>query len=290
MQATNGSGYNTSRAVARTGSGASPPRNFPFPLDAVSYILYTPVMLIRQDENDKLTNDTTEAFQFEDLQQKADAYLANVKQQAQQIQQKTQSDLEAWREKAISNVKQETEALRKDAQTEYDQAYKKGYNDGFEKGLADAQANSESTLKMHLDERLDRAFPAIDAALDQLESQSQQWTAQWEAAGIQLALAIAEKILRSQIKLNPKKILPALREALELTVKAQKIRIRLAKEDYNVLLPDVKALTERFQRAGQTEIVPDDSLQSGDCLVETPMGEIDMIIRSQLDRIAEELI
>ena len=247
-------------------------------------------MLIRQDENDKLTNDTTEAFQFTDLQQKADAYLANVRQKAQKIQQKTQSDLEAWREKAISDVKQETESLRKDAQTEYDQAHKKGYNDGFEKGLADAQANSESTLKKHLDERLDRAFPAIDAALDQLEVQSRQWTAQWEAAGIQLALAIAEKILRSQIKLNPKKILPALREALELTVKAQKIRIRLAKEDYKVLLPDVKALTERFQRAGQTEIVPDDSLQSGDCLVETPMGEIDMIIRSQLDRIAEELI
>ena len=243
-------------------------------------------MLIRQDENDKLTNDTTEAFQFTDLQQKADAYLANVRQKAQKIQQKTQSDLEAWREKAISDVKQETESLRKDAQTEYDQAPNKGYNDG----LADAQANSESTLKKHLDERLDRAFPAIDAALDQLEVQSRQWTAQWEAAGIQLALAIAEKILRSQIKLNPKKILPALREALELTVKAQKIRIRLAKEDYKVLLPDVKALTERFQRAGQTEIVPDDSLQSGDCLVETPMGEIDMIIRSQLDRIAEELI
>ncbi len=264
--------------------------NLSFPLDAISYFRYTPDMLIRQDEKDKLTNDTTEAFQFTDLQQKADAYLANVKQQAQQIQQKTQSDLEAWRDKAISDVKQETAALRKDAQTKYDQAQKEGYNDGFEKGLADAQANSESTLKKHLDERLDRAFPAIDAALDQLESQSRQRTAQWEAAGIQHALAIPEKILRSQIKINPKKILPVLREALELTVKAQKIRIRLAKEDYNVLLPDVKALTERFQRAGQTEIVPDDSLQSGDCLVETPMGEIDMIIRSQLDRIAEELI
>ncbi len=247
-------------------------------------------MLIRQDENNLSNNDTADAFQFVDLQQKANAYLANVRQQAQQIQQKTQSELEEWRQNAISQVKQETESLRKDAQTEYDQAQKKGYNDGFEKGLADAQANSESTLKKHLDERLDRAFPAIDAALDQLEVQSRQWTAQWEAAGIQLALAIAEKIIRSQIKINPKKILPALREALELTVKAQRIRIRLAKEDYKVLLPDVKALTERFQRAGQTEIVPDDSLQSGDCLVETPMGEIDMIIRSQLDRIAEELI
>ena len=91
-------------------------------------------MLIRQNENDISTNETTEAFQFEDLRQKADAYLANVRQQAQKIQQKTQSDLEAWREQTISNVKQETEALRKDAQTTYDQAQKKGYNDGFANG------------------------------------------------------------------------------------------------------------------------------------------------------------
>lgn len=246
-------------------------------------------MIIRPNSSDSASSEATEAFQFEDLQQKADAYLNKVRQSAQEIQQKTQTDLENWRQQKIDQVQQETTAMRQEAQAIYDKAQKSGYNSGFEQGLAQAQAESDSTLKKYLDERLDQAFPAIDAALDQLEAKGQQWVSQWESAGIQLAIAIAEKIVRAKVNVDPKTILPALREALELTVKAHKIRIRLAKEDYNVLLPEVNALTERFQRVGQTEIVADESLQPGDSLVETPMGEIDMQIKSQLERIAEEL-
>ncbi len=232
---------------------------------------------------------STEAFQFADLQQKADAYLQRVRQQAQQIQQSAQSELESWRQDAIDKVQQETLQMRQEAQQQFDQAHKQGYELGFDQGLKEAREDIQGTVKKHLDERLDKVFPAIDAALDQLELKQKQWVAQWESAAIRLAMAVAEKILRSELTAAPDKIIPALHDALDLTVRTQQVRIRLSVDDYDTLLPEMNTLLEKFQRIGKTEIVPDSTLLTGDCVVETPMGEIDLKIQSQLERIAEEL-
>lgn len=244
-------------------------------------------MIIRDSQSSVAVS--AEAFQFEDLQQKADAYLNKVRQQAEEIQRAAQTELESWRKETIDQVQSETESLRLEAQRLYDQAQKQGYEKGFDQGLQEARNDIQGTVKKHLDERLDKAFPAIDAALDQLEAKEKQWTAQWESAGIRLAMAVAEKILRSELTTHPEKILPALREALELTAQSHSIHIRLSQDDYETLLPEINALLEKFQRVGKTEIVSDPALLSGDCVVETPMGEIDMQIKSQLERIAEEL-
>ncbi len=244
-------------------------------------------MIIRDSQ--KSLDSGLETFQFADLQQKAEAYLNQVRQQAKEIQDKTQAQLEQWRGAALAEIQQETQRLQEQRQQAFEKARQEGYEKGFDQGLQEAQNDIQQTIRAHLDERLEKAFPALDRILDQLESVQKQWVAQWQRQGLKLSLAIAEKIVRHEIKQDSSALLSAVSEALELTVRGQNIEIHLSEDDYQTILPELEVLLQRFQRISSTEIISDPTLQPGDGLVQTNQGTIDLRLDSQLKRIEQEL-
>lgn len=198
-------------------------------------------------------------FNFDDMSAKADAYVKQVRDQAGKI---------------VAEARKEAEKIRRQAEID---------------GLKAAQKQMQTMVEAETARRMQTVIPAVQAAVAELKNTKSAWQAHWEATGVRLACRIAARILRRELTHTPELPLKLIREALELSVAADGIRILLNPQDLQHLGNQVTALTAEFAPTGRVEIVPDDRIAAGGCKLETRHGSIDQQIATQLERIEEEL-
>jgi flagellar assembly protein FliH len=131
---------------------------------------------------------------------------------------------------------------------------------------------------------------ALRQAVADLHDARQQWLSHWEAAAVRLAAAIAQRVIRRELRVQPEITLALVREALELAAGSPTIRVHLNPEDYKLLGTQVRGLIDAISALGGAEVVSDAAIGQGGSRVETRFGTIDQQIESQLKRIEEELI
>jgi flagellar assembly protein FliH len=104
-----------------------------------------------------------------------------------------------------------------------------------------------------------------------------------------LACAIAQRIVRRELKQQPELSAPWIAEALRMCAGSAEITLRLNPADHATLGAQATKLALEFHPAAPAKIVADDSITPGGCRVETEFGSIDQQIETQLERVAEEL-
>jgi flagellar assembly protein FliH len=211
-------------------------------------------------------------FNFDDLRQRGDAYLDTVRQQIGDM---------------IVSAESEAVELRKSA-------HERGYAEGKREGLQHAREAIEQQAREIAENTAARglatALPALKSVAESLGVERDRWIADWEAVGVRLAAAIAERLLGRQLKLEPGVARDMIREALQLAVGAPRIRVHLHGDDAALLGKQAAEVARSMARCGEVEIIPDNSLQRGGCLIETQHGQIDARIETVLDRIVAELL
>lgn len=199
------------------------------------------------------------AFNFSDMGDKANAYLAQVRAEAQQI---------------IGAARAEAEQIKQKAQVDGRQAALKA---------------AEATLKTKLDEQFRQLLPAIDSAAQQVTQAKDAWQRHWEKNLVTLATQIAERVIRREVTRQPEISLGLVREALDLATGSHKITVHLNPEDRAALGDRVQHLAARVSKLGPVQVVSDDTVTRGGCRVHTEFGVIDQQIEAQLKRIEAEL-
>ena len=142
-------------------------------------------------------------------------------------------------------------------------AYARGYSEGEKAGLA--QGNRQVT-------------PVIDnfgQALQRLDQVKNELFVNAEKKTLDLAMAVARKIVCHEIRSNPHVILSVIREALARVVDPENITIRLSPGDYQFVNSSGRALAETIDHFEHITFKADESIGGGGCLIETRMGEID---------------
>lgn len=142
--------------------------------------------------------------------------------------------------------------------------------EGWDAGYAEGKAQAEFEL----------------SRLHQLADHAAQQYAQAEAALapnlLDLAITIAEHVLRTSLASQRTLMLPAVREALVLTLSAHQTP-RL------VLHPEDIALVEQHLagelQSSHARLLPDSTLSPGDCRLETPHGEQDLTLATRWRRV-----
>lgn len=200
-----------------------------------------------------------QAFNFDDMASHADAYVAQVREQATRI---------------VVEAQKQAEQIRKQAEIE---------------GLRAARETQRREVEAETGRRVATLLPAMRAAIDEWEKSKQAWLAHWERTAVRLAARIAERILRRELAAQPDLPTTLVRESLELAVGADGVRVLLNPDDLAALGTHVERLTHEFARCGTAELVADPRITPGGCRVETRHGSIDQQIETQLRRIEEEL-
>jgi flagellar assembly protein FliH len=199
------------------------------------------------------------AFNFEDMNDRANEYLETVRTEAAKI---------------VQQAHQQAEQIRRQAQ------------------IAGKQAAEEAAQKMlddRIAKRMDTIFPALDELVIQLNDAKAELMRRWEESAVAVATAIAQRVIRRELERKPEITLDLIREALQLAAGAIDVTVHVNQTDYEHLGAQVNRLASTLARLTPTEIHADPDITSGGCVIKTKYGEIDQQIESQLARIRDEL-
>jgi flagellar assembly protein FliH len=211
-------------------------------------------------------------FNFDDLQERGDAYVESVRQQIGQM---------------LAAAESEVAALRKSAQ---ELGFEQGQREGLQNASDAIEQRARQIAEKTVSEGLATALPALKAVAESLAVERDRWIADWEATAIRLAAAIAERLLGQQLRIHPDLAREMIREALQLAVGAPRIRLRLHGADAALLGAQAAEVVRALAACGEAEVVADNSLTRGGCLIDTQHGQIDARVETVLDRIVAQLL
>ena len=265
-------------------------------------------------------------FNFVDMQEKADAYIASVRAEAARIAEEARAELTQLRNEANAELEQKKRELREverqlaerenQLATEsrrvqslrdeiekaaYDEAKANGHKEGYESGHAEGYAAGEKQALTDYQERLQQeadtitkeAFqtlmPALESTIDKLVTAESLFVSLWEEEAMQVAAAMAHQAINRELPNMVDVPLRLLREALELAVGSVRLKIRMNPQDIEALRQEIDTLVNKITPAAETEVVGDARISPGGCYLETTQGIIDQRIESRLERIVTEL-
>ena len=154
--------------------------------------------------------------------------------------------------------------------------------------LARASAVAEAEERMRIEcERISKgAEEKVTHALKEFEDERAEYFRRVEGEIVQLALAIARKILHREAELDPTLLTALVRIALEGMQCGSVVRIRVAAEDADLW----RGCGDAKGESSQWEISPDKTLNPGDCIVETEVGSASFGFEAQLREVEESLM
>lgn len=152
----------------------------------------------------------------------------------------------------------------------YEEGFARGQADGYQTGKSEIQAVS-SRLNQLLD-HLGRPFKDIDAEV--------------EHALVLLAMDVARRLVNEDLQINPQHVAGTVHEAVAaLAATPREMKIHLHPEDAAVLKDSLHLSTE-----ASWKLVPDNSLNRGDCRVITESGQIDARLDTRQANITDALL
>ena len=162
-------------------------------------------------------------------------------------------------------------------------AYQKGFNDGLEKGSLDGERTGFERATQKLAPLLD----SLRDALLQLKNLRAETFCQLEKEVVELALAIARKVVCREIKTDREVVMYVAREALSKIDEPGKIKIKMSPQDLQFINETSYKITNIIGNFDNVSLEAAENIQSGGCIIETDLGEIDAQIQNQVQAVEE---
>ncbi|RKY72254.1 MAG: hypothetical protein DRQ24_05420 [Candidatus Latescibacterota bacterium] len=193
-------------------------------------------------------------------------------------QELTQSQSSIILHQAEQIVKVRLKEFEARCEAEKEQAYAKGFEEG-------------KTLGIKLsEEKVAEAIGNFSSIIQSIELQQKKLFRQTEKLVIQLALAVAEKIIDSEVTVNKEIILNVVRKAIEHLVDKTNLLIKVNPEDLKLVREHRQDWLVLAGGSGNLIVNADPSLRRGDCVIETDSGQVNARIEKQLDVLKQTIV
>lgn len=205
--------------------------------------------------------------------QELGTFLRALSARRRQVREEELALLEAARAEAEALVNQargEAEALRT-------QAYEAGYAAGKAAAEADVAARVQGLLT------------ALQEEVQSLRASREALLREAEGSLLKLAVALAEKIIRKELKLDPDATRRLLEDLLPRWEGADRIIIRCHPQEVETLRAYVEAAVTSQRRFGSVQVVPSEGIELGGCVLESGFGEMDARLETRLAQMARHL-
>ena len=181
----------------------------------------------------------------------------------------------------VASLEKNLEAAAREADERQGRAFaagrQEGYSAGHRDGLAAAQEASSSALAEVQAAASERAAGAAAQAVDLRRRLRQQM----EADLVKLAMAVARRILRRELAVDPDALLGIVKAAVERISARELLAIRVSPADG----PRVSARLAEFCLPERVDVVMDTALPWGSVMLETTRGQQDASVETQIEEI-----
>jgi flagellar assembly protein FliH len=164
-----------------------------------------------------------------------------------------------------------------------EQAYQRGFSDGWEKSRIEGENNwHELTEK-----KLRPLLTSLQNMLYQLNSLRKATYQEIEEEVVELALAIARQVICQEITIDKEIVVCVAREALTKVEGPGEIKIKMNPSDLKFIQETRTQLSNMIENVDHVSLEAAENIQSGGCIIETDLGEIDARIEKQLQAVKE---
>ena len=220
----------------------------------------------------------------EEAQARMLAEIAAKEQRAIQLLKDAKVDAEIMRQEA----KAECERMKAEAQQEIqdakEEAIKQGHQEGYEEGLKDGEAKIREEMAATIAEGSAQA----EKTLRDAKAATRDYVQQAEQDVVRIVMAVVEKILPQHFIDVPQVVLPVVREAISKVKDQKELKIHFAPQDYDLVLMAHNEFRGLLTYGDATiDLVSDQSMKPGDCLIETPNGTVDARLATQIELVRQ---
>jgi flagellar assembly protein FliH len=156
-------------------------------------------------------------------------------------------------------------------------------NERIKRERTEAAHQTEQRLRQEYEPKLQAAHAPVAAAVSAFAAQRNEYFARVEAEVVQLALAIAAKILHREAQVDPMLVASLVRMAVERLREGSSVTVRVG-----------RGRAQRWQEyfaaqstAAHVDVVEDAALSEHDCLLETELGIANFGLDTQLKEVEQ---
>lgn len=175
------------------------------------------------------------------------------------------------------------ERLREEGrQAGYQEGQSIGYRDGYDAGHREALTQVMAAEQAELERLADLGRQLTDSC--------SEWLQSFEARGVELAVAIAEKVLQAELGENPGRIETLAAQVLHAYRDKSPRVLTVSPRTRERLLKSERLRQVLMELPAPVEILAADAFSDGDCMLDTPDCRVDAGMNAQLERIRRGLM
>jgi flagellar biosynthesis/type III secretory pathway protein FliH len=177
----------------------------------------------------------------------------------------------------VRKLSDEIDAAKAEADRIREEARAEGYAAGLAQGFEDAQQN------------LAPAGRALAEALQEAVTQSDRLAASLEREAVELAMAVAEKVVAGAVAERPERVLDVITGTLRGIVERSRLTILVHPDDVPLVRAGIGAVVDELGGVDHCEVQAERRVARGGALLRTSEGEIDVRLEAKLERAGELL-
>jgi len=155
----------------------------------------------------------------------------------------------------------------------------KAYKKGYEIGLNEGQKN--------IADKVTNIINLFKSAINQTRKFENQINQAAETETVKLSMAIAKKIIISEVMINEEIILNVVKKSLKLVLNQDRYLIKINPADLGIMQNAQPELSELIENYDDIIFESDESIDQGGCLIETNYGNIDGRLEQQMQVISD---
>lgn len=169
------------------------------------------------------------------------------------------------------------------------EAAEKGMEEGYRDGLASSREEIREEVREEFRGRFGEAESLLGSIIESLNAESGRLVDLNAPLMVKLWQAMLERLLRREVEFDSDTTLRVFRELIPRVSDRTRIRILLNPEDREMFLDRGKEFSEIKRAAESFELVADEYIEKGSCLIETNMGVYDASWKCQLEAVNREI-
>lgn len=166
-------------------------------------------------------------------------------------------------------------AAKAEAASIYDAKIQEGFENGYNQGL------------IHAEKDMEVKFQEIEKMKEDAREEYKAMMKSAEPNIVRLVMNISRKFLKEKLDEDKEIIVNMARDTIQKFTNAAELTIKVSSQDYGYVLEKKAEIMSQIYGLDSLEIINDDNLQPGSCLVESKDNSIDASIDKRMDKIEE---
>lgn len=213
--------------------------------------------------------------------------LGDLRRQAAALQQAAQ----AQARRIIVQAQEEAARLTAGAHAKgFEKGLREGLDKGTQQGLTEGRKQGHAQALEQTSAQVQQLQQAWIAAAGAWDAQRQEMDRQARSAVLDLALALAEKIVHRTVHVDRGVVVDQVAAAMNCLLRPMDVTVRIHPADREILQEAMPGLLAQFPQFRHVHLLEDAAVGRGGCVLTHGQGQIDARVQTQLSRIAELLL